>query len=319
MSRNYKFDNIRLLLIFCVVFAHCLELIPNTGFLYKIIYSFHMPAFIFLTGYFAKFQRKKIGLLFIVPYFLFQTLYLLFDSFILSDNQSIHLQYTTPYWLLWYLLTIIMYYLLIPLFQTENLTKRIVLFAITIVLSLCAGFDTSIGYYMSLSRFITFLPFFVAGYYCGHCSDKNAYKKKLPNVHLLQTIGIFAIVFAIFFIRKADITAPMLYGSYSYEGASYNIIIKMLLLFIAFIWIAFFFLFIPNKKLPILSVLGTHTYPIYLFHGFLIKLMAKYSVFHYGTARNIWLAVFFSVCLILLLGNRYTAAIFNVIARTRKP
>ena len=43
--RNNRMDNIKFFLIFCVVFGHMLELV-DTGVWYKIIYSFHMPAFI---------------------------------------------------------------------------------------------------------------------------------------------------------------------------------------------------------------------------------------------------------------------------------
>ena len=57
--RNNRMDNIKFFLIFCVVFGHMLELV-DTGVWYKIIYSFHMPAFIFVSGYFAQFNRKKI-------------------------------------------------------------------------------------------------------------------------------------------------------------------------------------------------------------------------------------------------------------------
>ena len=96
-------DNIKLFLIFCVVFGHMLELV-DTGVWYKIIYSFHMPAFIFVSGYFAQFNRKKIIGVLVYPYILFQCLYLLFDAVLIKQNLALlKIQFTTPYWLLWYL------------------------------------------------------------------------------------------------------------------------------------------------------------------------------------------------------------------------
>ena len=58
-ERDYGFDNSKLILIILVVFAHLLEIsTKNYGSnndIYRVIYSFHMPAFVFITGYFSKF------------------------------------------------------------------------------------------------------------------------------------------------------------------------------------------------------------------------------------------------------------------------
>ena len=62
--RDYSLDNVRFVLIFSVVFAHLLEVCePFTGswLIYKFIYSFHMPAFIFLFGYNVKYWRIAIA------------------------------------------------------------------------------------------------------------------------------------------------------------------------------------------------------------------------------------------------------------------
>lgn len=51
-------DNLKCFLILCVVIGHMLELVYAGGG-YRIIYSFHMPAFIFVSGYFARFRKKR--------------------------------------------------------------------------------------------------------------------------------------------------------------------------------------------------------------------------------------------------------------------
>ena len=57
-DRDYFFDNARAILIFLVVLGHLLQ--PYTSedkflqALYLLIYSFHMPTFLFISGYFAK-------------------------------------------------------------------------------------------------------------------------------------------------------------------------------------------------------------------------------------------------------------------------
>lgn len=99
--RNSKMDNIKAFLVFCVVFGHMLELCATGGTLYRVIYSFHMPAFIFKSGYFARFNKKKIITGLVYPYFLFQFLYILFDALVLTkDFSAVQFQFTTPYWLI---------------------------------------------------------------------------------------------------------------------------------------------------------------------------------------------------------------------------
>lgn len=58
MERNAYFDNAKLLFIFLVVFGHAIQPFTEESraiyTLYTWIYLFHMPAFIFLAGFFAK-------------------------------------------------------------------------------------------------------------------------------------------------------------------------------------------------------------------------------------------------------------------------
>ncbi len=74
------FDNARAILILLVVFGHMLQ--PYTSgdkylsALYLVIYSFHMPTFLFISGYFAKnidkpYYLEKISKRLIVPYMIF--------------------------------------------------------------------------------------------------------------------------------------------------------------------------------------------------------------------------------------------------------
>lgn len=69
--RDARFDNLKGILIFLVVFGHLLELVggPAAAWLYRLIYSFHMPAFVFCSGWFARFDAAHFfrRLLLIVP------------------------------------------------------------------------------------------------------------------------------------------------------------------------------------------------------------------------------------------------------------
>ena len=59
-QRDNRFDNLKGILIILVVFAHILEQNshyksePILANLYSFIYSFHMPVFVFISGYFTR-------------------------------------------------------------------------------------------------------------------------------------------------------------------------------------------------------------------------------------------------------------------------
>lgn len=311
-ERNYRMDNIRCFLIFCVVFGHLLELFKGSLDLYHAIYAFHMPAFIFITGYFAKFNSRKIVANFIYPYLLFQTLYLIFDAVVLNNGAEINLQYTTPYWLLWYLLTIIFYYLLIPMIESDNKKIRTIIVLIAAIVSLLTGFDDSIGRFMSLSRFFTFLPFFIAGYYCGHRICKVDDKKTYSIVIKICSAVIF--ITGIVYIAKSKfITSNMLYGASSYSKAEYNVYIKFMLMIIAAAGIICLLEFTPNRRLTVISECGKYTYPVFLLHGFIVKLLKHYGVFKYSLPVNLLMAFVVAICILMVFGNKWSMKAFNIV------
>ena len=161
--RCFYIDNIRAFLIFLVVLGHLLEQVffPGSGALYRLIYTFHMPAFAFLSG--LCFRKKPFSHLvktLLYPYFLFQTLFLLFDAY--EKHAPLEMQYTTPYWALWYLLALFFWRLMA---NSLNFSVPAAKFFVPcgLAVALLAGLDSSIGYYLSLSRCLVLFPFFLAG------------------------------------------------------------------------------------------------------------------------------------------------------------
>ena len=99
-ARQHGFDNVRFILIFCVVLGHLLERGGRESGGYLLIYTFHMPAFLFLSGWFARFQPRRL-LTLAGLYLCFQFLYRAMESILFHAPFSLEL--FTPYWLLWYL------------------------------------------------------------------------------------------------------------------------------------------------------------------------------------------------------------------------
>ena len=68
VARNKAFDVLKLFAIFLVVWGHCIQNLHSGDFysepVYKIIYSFHMPLFMVISGFFSKSAMSFSGLAF---------------------------------------------------------------------------------------------------------------------------------------------------------------------------------------------------------------------------------------------------------------
>jgi len=304
-SRDYSLDNIRFLLIFSVVFAHFLEVSdPFNGIwlVYKFIYSFHMPVFIFLFGYNVKHSPKRIVYHWLIPYIVFQTIYILFSRCVLDIDKD--LQYSTPYWHLWYILTCLFYQLLLPLFDTSDKRRQFLSIICVFVISLIIGFIDSIGYYMSLSRFFVFQPWFLLGYYCKKDGVLETISVRSRIHSIITFVSIAVIVLSAPFLYYTKLPDRMLYGSYSYSNSGSNIWMRAIVFIISLAWILFLFVevkYVLNKKLPLITTIGQNTWPIFLLHGFFVKIIPAY----YPSLLNApWKVLLLSGVILILLGNK---------------
>lgn len=310
-KRDYRFDNLRLLMVFLVVLGHMLELQFNdvTYEIYRTIYLFHIPTLIFITGYFAKYNKERIVFDFCYVYILFQILYEMFEYYFML-NQPItfrQLQYSTPIWLMWYMFVVIVYYLILPLLDTENLFYQIVIFAFSVFLSLYAGRDNSLGYYMTLSRVFTFLPYYVLGVYAS--KHKEIIQKK--QWLLIGVVGIIAVVGWIYIHNHPEINHMMMFGASSYDMLGYNAKIRLGLLIIGISFILLWIQIMPNIKIPFLTSLGRNTLWIFLIHGFLIRYLLKTQFFVFSPIKNLGIAMAIALVLVILLGNKYVVWILD--------
>ena len=314
-QRNFKMDNLRLLLIFLVILGHFMELFKGnfTSAFYKIIYSFHMPAFLFLTGYFARFHRHKIVLGLIYPYILFQILYRIFDALIYKEKDIFTIEFGTPYWILWYIFTLIIYTFITPLLKTKSHLKMILIITLSIIISLSSGFIPN-GYVLSISRTLSFLPFFVIGYYFKNMNLEKFFNKL--NVNIVNYI-ITGILISIFIIFQDNYTSQILYGSYSYTAMNYGLIEKSYIILTAVSFILLFNNIFSkiNFKIKGISQIGKYTLPIYILHAFIVKLVSNIDINPYF---NIFISLYFSIFICFIFGNNFFNYLFVIINPFRK-
>ena len=268
-----------------------------------------MPMFFFINGWLApqKYASKKTMFKLAYPYVLFQVLYQLFNTYVINEGSvEFNLQFSTPYWLLWYLLSLIFYYLFIPVIATGSGKYATVVLAGTIILAIAVGFDNSIGYYMSLSRTFVFLPFFVSGYYAGHDVFRiDDVIERVRSKKIINLIPIILMVIMCVIVYRQNLNGGSLYGSLPYEQGEIQWYIRLEMLMIAFIWSGIFMLLVPDRKL-----LGrVDTFPIYVMHGFVVLYLKKNNPFLYSLPVNLFFALFLSIMLILLFGNKFISQI----------
>ena len=190
-KRDYYFDNARFFLIAFVILGHLISPYKEQShFLYttyNFIYSFHMPAFILISGFFSKnFFKKgyltKIAQKVLVPYLIFQLLY---STFYTIQANELNFSLLDPYWTLWFLLSLLFWNIMLVLFSRLKFPLLI-----AIVLGISVGFFEGVGSFLSLSRTFVFFPLFLLGYFLNdqHFKYLVTLKARIPSAIFLTGI-----------------------------------------------------------------------------------------------------------------------------------
>ncbi|MBS4193780.1 acyltransferase family protein [Lederbergia citri] len=283
-KRDYYFDNAKFILIFLVVFGHLIQsYIDSNSFfstLYKLLYTFHMPAFILISGFFAKgfYEKgyiKKITIKLIIPYLIFQVIYSVF-YYNLYSKSMLEIDLLNPHWSLWFLISLFCWNIMLIGF---NKLKPEYAVSLALLIGLIVGYVDWISNYLSLSRTFVFFPFFIVGYYLKK-EHFQLLTKSRTKVFMAGTIVIIALVFIIF----PGLDEKWLLGSkpYSYlETISAIGFIKRIGIYsINFLMVAGFFAFVPKRKF-FFTKFGRNTLYVYLLHGFIIRAFRGSSVESY--------------------------------------
>jgi fucose 4-O-acetylase-like acetyltransferase len=165
-ERSPYWDNARFVAIFLVIVGHAtLKLIAASDVaysLYLFVYVFQVPAFVLVSGYFAKAtppgvpQLKRLFTDIVVPYLIFETIW---SGIHWAVSGKLKLDYTTAWWTLWFLLALCIWRVVLPYLVILRYPL-----IISVALSVGAGYLSSFDDTFSLSRAVALLPFFVLGW-----------------------------------------------------------------------------------------------------------------------------------------------------------
>lgn len=275
--REYLFDNYKALLILLVVCGHFIE--PSSEYdqnplFYNLkwgIYSFHMPAFVFISGYFSKKKAslKKLCTSIVIPYFVYEILYYLLYH--LLDKET-DFYFARPKFSLWYLMALFVWKLAAP--AVSKIPGHMFL---AVIAGILVGF-TELDNLFSIPRILYFFPFFLA----GQKFDSSIIPRLRTPAAFRGALAILGVYLVFLFTDNfhTALTPKIFYGRYSYaemgftgiQGAGIRLLCYGLSAFLLFL----FLLVLPQRR-TFFSCLGEKTMPIYICHGFI------FSAFRYGT------------------------------------
>lgn len=206
-QRRYEFDNLKVLLILLVVFGHLINVIYKfqsemtevklVSGLWMTIYTFHMSAFVFISGFFSKNFDKSNRNMFnslIIPYLIFNTLF-----YIMRMNFKIPI---SPDSAMWYLFALIIWRLLLPYLSK---IKGIIVWSFLLSFLSCFIDCNVLDIHV-----IKYLPIFMLGY---KCSDEVI--DKIKNIPKSISISLLLLLLSVTFLLNilGIYTDDMLYVS----------------------------------------------------------------------------------------------------------
>ena len=318
-ERDYFFDNVKAVLMFLVVLGHLLLPIHGESILVvvkRLIYVFHMPLFVFVSGYFAKTFYKngrynyrkilylaKAYLVFVVA---IQLVYVA-SGYQRFSQINLFSQSGAP----WYLFAMIAWYLTIPVVRGRRPAFILVL---SLVLALAAGFFREIGDFLCLSRILVFGPFFYLGYYMEHEHMQQLLQRRYRRV-VIPAAGLIA-GGILLFGQQLDDPLSMVYENFSYyelENVGSGLLVRLMLLLAACIlsWALLFF--VPQRKTRI-SAIGQNTMPVYMLHRILRDILMFAGIYEYvedGGLSVLFLFGLLSICMIFMLSRPAVVRVWN--------
>lgn len=290
-TRDPFLDNARGILIALVVVGHTLEcfdaLSEPFGETIRIwIYSFHMPAFVAISGFLSRSYRneprqvRRLLTAMLVPYLIFQLLHELVKMLLLG--QDFRLDVVTPAWTLWFLLALLVWRLMTPVLLALR-HPLVLAVAIAVVMPL----DPGLGETLSLGRVLQMLPFFVLG-----LVTTPELLRRLTSLPRRGLIGaaILVVAMVVAFASHEHLSVARFFLRAGYAEGPYEtwlaILVQVLVLASGVIGTVALLLITPAGR-TLWTALGVRSLTIYLLHP-LVLLPIRYMEEPFAWVESWW-------------------------------
>ncbi|MFF1682659.1 acyltransferase family protein [Streptomyces sp. NPDC058256] len=273
-QRDAFFDNAKYLAIVLVAMGHAWEPLKGQSRVleaaYTVVYAFHMPAFILISGYFSRSfdmradRLKRLVTGVAVPYVVFEVAYSLFSRWA-DDNPGQSISVLDPLYLTWFLAALFVWRLTTPLWKLVRWPLPLAL-----VIAMLASVSPDIGDDLDLQRVLQFLPFFVLGLFV---KPEHFQLVRRREIRILS-VPVFAAALVVGWWAVPRMNTGWFYHRDSAQqlGAPWwtGPVMTLALFGCSLLLTACFLSWVPRRKLWV-TVLGAGTLYGYLLHGFLVK------------------------------------------------
>ncbi|OIJ90278.1 acyltransferase family protein [Streptomyces colonosanans] len=305
-QRDAFFDNAKYLAIVLVAMGHSWDPLKDGSrtlqAAYMVVYAFHMPAFILISGYFSrsfdmrpeKLKRLLTGV--VVPYIVFETAYT-FLARTVGGETDMPISLLDPWYLTWFLIALFVWRLTAPLWKVVRHPVPL-----SIAIAMLASMSPDIGNDLDLQRVLQFLPFFVIGL---SMRPEHFQAVRGRRVRMLS-VPVFLCASAVAWWAVPRMNPAWFYHRDSAQelGAPWwcGPVMVLILLGCSLLLTACFFAWVPRRTMWF-TTLGTGTLYGYLLHGFVTRTAA-----YQGWFDAKWLhRPLGEVCVTLLAGALVTA------------
>lgn len=304
MPYSCLIDNIKVLLIFLVVFNHIIafnlvKIDTVVRYVWYAITIFHMPAFVFISGYLSKKPQNVLKNFknLLIPYVLGYTLTWYSQIWL---GRSVDYEILRPTGsVMWYILALFIYRLTI-----EALGKIRFIVLLSILFALWAGTRPEFTTFLSSSRIVVFFPFFVAGYLWK--SEYITAIRKFKGKWILVAIsGVLLWAIPNYMIPN-EMGIAIFRGNHGYQLCGLTdpqgVILRLLMYLVSFVVVYTMLALVPDIKLP-LTYVGRHTMGIYFFHYPIMIIMNGLYILMLPAMNNVWVLLGVSLVFVLVLGS----------------
>ncbi|MBR0414155.1 MAG: acyltransferase family protein [Clostridia bacterium] len=276
-QRVSQWDNAKAILMLLVVGGHLLEPLTAEGYpliyrsIFLFLYTFHMPAFIFISGLFSKntlgkgeFPIRKL-LPFVVLSFLLKAFYLCIDTIRNKDfmpNSIFQLSNIA-----WFLFALFIFYCMMYLLKSLK-GKYVLLFAM--VFACMAGYNGRLGDFFAVGRIFVFFPFFALGYYTDRERLQAFLAKKKVKIAAAAVLVLFAAA-VIIFVNPLYTFRPLLTGRNPYQELGNTLyywggLLRLVYYGVSTAVMLAVLALIPRRAVKLFTFIGQNTLSIYFWH-----------------------------------------------------
>ncbi len=314
--RSGKWDILKFSLVFLVVLGHAADYYTagseTMRSLFIIIYTFHIPMFIFISGLFAKGtvngKRTDKMLGYLIMYAVLKLYPFCYRNLAgQSAGFNLFIENGVP----WFMLALFWFNLITIIIR--KIPMKIVL-PISILLACLAGYSDKLGDFLVLSRTVVYYPFFYIGYRIEQQKIENICNKKA----LKYVSGVILIIFAVFVFWAGDGVywlRPLLTGRNPFsmlrEYARFGFVIRLIYYFVVSVIGLSLIAVAPGKTHSGLSEkLGQRTLAVYGLHYIVFFFMfEKYNCI--GIFENVfgqfsqWMIIPVSIAVTLFFSLKF--------------